>query len=32
MQSAVEDTKSAVARKRIKLPEGVSLDWAGELQ
>ena len=29
MQSAVEDTKSAVA-KRIKLPEGVSLDWAGE--
>jgi cobalt-zinc-cadmium resistance protein CzcA len=29
MQSTVEAAKSAVA-KRIKLPEGVSLDWAGE--
>jgi cobalt-zinc-cadmium resistance protein CzcA len=29
MQSTVQAAKSAVA-KRIKLPEGVSLDWAGE--
>jgi cobalt-zinc-cadmium resistance protein CzcA len=29
VQSAVEDAKAAVA-KQIKLPQGVSLEWAGE--